>query len=425
MSRLTRRTFLLNTSALGLGLATGARAAAPSDRINVAVIGVRGRGHSLLRGFAAQKDVVVTHVCDVDEKVLQSRIPELEKATGTKATGVKDYRTLLDNKDVHAFVLGTPDHWHAIPTIQACQAGKDVYVEKPDGHNIVEGKTMVAAARKHQRMVQMGTQARSAPYLKEAAKFVADGGIGKVIFGKAWETAKQAPIPRVPDSEPPAGFDYDLWLGPAPMRPYNRYRVHGNWRWFFDTGAGDLGNDGVHRMDYCRWVMGITDFPQAVSCAGGKFYFDDAQEWPDTMLVTYEYPGKILVYEMRIWSEPRLHDHGEGAAIHGDKGWVLVHNSGWKAMDGEGKVIAQGSDRLGDEAHIRNFLDAVKSRKHEDLNQDIHSGHVSSVMCHAGNIAWRTGKKLRFDAKTETFDDAEANKYLGREYRKGYELPAV
>jgi predicted dehydrogenase len=425
MSRLSRRTFLLDSAALGVGLAGGLPLrAAPSDRINVAVIGVRGRGHSLLRGFAAQKDVTVTHVCDVDERVLASRIPELEKATGQKAAGVKDYRTLLGNKDVHAFVLGTPDHWHAIPTIQACQAGKDVYVEKPDGHNIVEGKTMVAAARKHQRMVQMGTQARSAPYLKEAAKFVAEGGVGKVIFGKAWETAKQAPVPRVADSEPPAGLDYDLWLGPAPQRPYNRYR-HGQWRWFFETGTGDLGNDGVHRMDYCRWVMGITEFPQAVSCAGGKFFFDDAQEWPDTMMVTYEYPGKILVYEMRIWSEPRLHDHGEGAAIYGDKGWVLVHNSGWKAMDGEGKTLAEGSDRLGDAGHIRNFLDAVKSRRHEDLNQDIASGHVSSVMCHAGNIAWRTGRKIRFDAKTETFDDAEANKYLGREYRKGYELPTV
>ncbi len=425
MSRLTRRTFLLNTSALGLGMAAGARAVAPSDRIRVAVAGVRGRGHGLLRGFAAQKDVVVTHVCDVDANVLKSRVPELEKATGQKAEPVKDYRTILDRKDVDALVLGTPDHWHAIPTIQACQAGKDVYVEKPDGHNIVEGKTMVAAARKHSRMVQMGTQARSAPYLKDAAKFVAEGGVGKVIFGKAWETAKQAPIPRSPDSEPPAGVDYDLWLGPAPMRPFNRYRFHGNWRWFFDTGTGDLGNDGVHRMDYCRWVMGITDFPEAVSCAGGKLYFDDAQEWPDTMMVTYEYPGKILVYEMRIWSEPRLHEHGEGAAIYGDKGWVLVHNSGWKAMDGDGKVLSEGSDRLGDAGHIRNFLDAIKSRRHQDLNQEIASGHVSSVMCHAGNIAWRTGKKLRFDAKTETFDDAEANKFLGREYRKGYELPQV
>ena len=322
-------------------------------------------------------------------------------------------------------MLGTPDHWHAIPTIHACQAGKDVYVEKPDGHNIVEGKTMVAAARKHARMVQLGTQSRSAPFLKDAVRFVADGSIGKVIYGKAWETAKQAPIPKVPDSEPPPGVDYDAWLGPAPLRPFNRYRFHGNWRWFFDYGSGDLGNDGVHRMDYCRWVMGITEFPQAISASGGKYFFDDAQEWPDTQIVTFDYPGKVLSYEMRIWSEPRLHDQGEGAAIYGDKGWVLVNNSSWKAFDGDAKLIGEGKDSKAQELHIRNFLDAIKSRRREDLNQEIAQGHVSSVMCHAGNIAWRTGKKVRFDPKTETFDDAEANKFLGREYRKGYELPAV
>jgi predicted dehydrogenase len=427
MHRSTRRTFLMNSAALGVGLASGisARAAAPSERINVAVVGIRGRGNSLLEGFRAQKDVSITWLGDIDEKVLAQRAASLEKSTGQKPRTAKDYRTILEDKDVHVLVLGTPDHWHAIPTIHACQAGKDVYVEKPDGHNILEGKAMVAASRKYERMVQMGTQARSAPFLKEAARFVEGGAIGKVIYGKAWETAKQAPIPRVPDSDPPPGVDYNLWLGPAPQRPFNRYRFHGNWRWFFDTGTGDLGNDGVHRMDYCRWVMGITDFPQAVSASGGKLFFDDAQEWPDTLIVNYEYPGKVLTYEMRIWSEPRLHDHGEGAVIYGDKGWVLVHNSGWKAYDGEGKVLAEGADRLGDGLHIRNFLDAVKSRRREDLNQEIAQGHVSSVMCHAGNIAWRTGKKLRFDAKTETFDDAEANKLLGREYRKGFELPQV
>jgi predicted dehydrogenase len=425
MSTLHRREFLAGASAAGLLWATGARAVPASERINVALIGFRGRGNSLLHGFAAQKDVRVTHLCDVDQGVLEKRAGELEKAGGGKAKLVRDYKTLLDDKDVHAIVLGTPDHWHALPTIHACMAEKDVYVEKPDGHNIVEGRTMVAAARKHARIVQMGTQARSAPYLKEAAKFVHSGAIGKVIYGKAWETAKQPPIPRVADGEPPAGVDYDLWLGPAPKRPFNRYRFHGHWRWFFDYGSGDLGNDGVHRMDYCRWVMGIEDFPTAVSASGGKFYFDDAQEWPDTLIATYEYPGKLLTYEMRIWSEPHLHDQSEGAAIYGDKGWVLVTNNSWKAFDGSNKVVAEGADRLSDGLHIRNFLDCMKSRKREDLAQEIASGHVSSVMCHAGNIAWRTGKKLRFDARTETFDDAEANRLLGREYRKGFELPAL
>ena len=424
MVPLTRRTFLLGSAALAVAPAS-ARAVAPSDRINVAVVGLRGRGNSLLETFAAQKDVAVTHLCDLDPKVLDQRAASLEKKTATKPHITKDYRTCLEDKELNAIVLGTPDHWHAIPTIQACQAGKDVYVEKPDGHNIIEGQRMVAAARKHERMVQLGTQTRSAPYLKEAIKFVADGGLGKVIFGRAWETAKQAPIPKVPDSDAPPGVDYNQWLGPAPLRPFNRYRYHGNWRWFFDYGAGDLGNDGVHRMDYCRALMGLNDFPQAVSASGGKYYFDDAQEWPDTQIVTFDWPGKVLLYEMRIWSGPRLFEQGEGAAVYGDEGWLIMHNTGWRATDRDGKVLAQGGDSKAQEIHVRNFLDAIRSRKREELNQEIFQGHVSSVMCHAGNIAWRTGKKLRFDPKTETFDDAEANKFLGREYRKGFELPTV
>jgi len=424
MKPISRREFL-GTSAGAFALASGAKAAPASERINVGVIGIRGRGNSLLRGFAAQKDVSVLYLCDIDESVLKGRAAELEKAGLPKPKLVKDYRKILDDKDVQAIVLGTPEHWHALPSIHGCQAEKDVYVEKPDAHNIIEGKTMVAAARRHSRIVQLGTQARSAPYLKDAAKFAQSGALGKILYGKSWETAKQHAIPRVADSEAPPGVDYDLWLGPAPKRPFNRYRFHGNWRWFFDYGTGDLGNDGVHRMDYCRWVMGITDYPQAVNSAGGKFYFDDAQEWPDTLLTTFEYPGKILTYEMRIWSEPRLHDAGEGAAIYGDKGWILVTNNSWKAFDGDGKVLAEGADRLSDTMHIRNFLDCMKSRKREDLAQEIEQGHVSSVMCHMGNIAWRTGKKLRFDPKTETFDDAEANKFLGREYRAGFELPKV
>jgi predicted dehydrogenase len=417
-----RRTFLAAGSSLALA---GALRASPNDKVHVAVMGLRGQGNSLLRTFAARQDVVITHLCDLDPQVLERRAGELEKATGAKPKLQKDYRAILDDPGTHALVVATPDHWHAIPTIHACQAGKDVYVEKPDGHNILEGKAMVAAARKHARMVQLGTQSRSAAFLKEAAKFIADGGIGKAITAKAWETAKQAPIPRVPDGEPPAGVDYDLWLGPAPKRPFNRYRFHGQWRWFFDYGSGDLGNDGVHRLDYARWLLGVEGHPTAVSASGGKFFFDDAQEWPDTLAVTYEYPGKLLQYEMRIWSEPRLHDQGEGAAVYGDKGWVLASNSAWKAFDGEGKVIGQGGDKGALPAHVENFIAAVKSRKRESLNQEIAQGHVSSVLCHAGNVAWRTGKKLRFDAASETFDDAEANKLLGREFRAGYELPKV
>lgn len=435
MSDLSRRRFLGDSATLGLGLAAGvgtfdqvaAKPVAANDKIGVAVIGVRGQGGALLHGFAAQKDVAITHICDLDESVRARRGKEVEDKHNQAPKLIKDYRALLEDKSVDVFVIGTPDHWHALPTIHGCLAGKDVYVEKPDGHNIVEGKTMVAAARKKDHIVQMGTQARSAPDLMEAVKYVQAGNLGKVIYGRAWETDRQGDIGKPADSEPPAGVDYDLWLGAAPARPFNKNRFHGSWRWFFDYGCGDLGNDGVHRLDFCRWALGIggLEQPTTISAAGGKYFFDDAQEWPDTQMVTYEYPNKILTYEMRIWSRPRLFECTEGAAIYGDNGWLLISNTGWKHFDAKGQVVKEMGGRSPLGLHIRNFLDAVRSRKRDTLNQEIAQGHVSSVLCHAGNIAWRTGKKLKLDPKTETFDDAEANKLLGREARKGYELPKV
>jgi predicted dehydrogenase len=430
MTHLHRRQFLRTSALAGLGLAAGVspssgRRVAASDKIHVACIGVRGQGGRLLHTFAGQPDVVITHICDIDESVRGRRGKEIEEKTKSMPKLIDDYRTVLDDPSIDVFVVGTPDHWHALPTIHGCLHKKDVYVEKPDGHNVNEGKAMAAAAHKYGRVVQMGTQARSSAGMREAAEYVASGALGKVIVGKAWETARQGAVSRLPDGKVPPGVNYDLWLGAAPKRPFNRRRFHSSWRWFFDYGTGDLGNDGVHRLDYCRWVMGVTTLPEKVSAAGGKFFFDDAQEWPDTLQVTYEYPGKILTYEMRIWSRPRLHGAAEGAAVYGENGWVLLTNAGWQAFDGAGKVVKEGKngDPLG--THVRNFLDAVRSRKPESLNQPIAQGHVSSILCHAGNIAWRTGKKLRLDPRTESFDDAEANKYLTREYRKGFELPKV
>ncbi len=399
-----------------------------SEKLQVACIGVRGRGGGLLRDFARQQDVQVTHICDIDKGVLQRQADATEKESGHRPRQVVDYRTIVDDESIDAFVIGTPDHWHALPTIHACQAGKDVYVEKPDGHNILEGRAMVAAARKHKRMVQLGTQARSAPWLAEAAEYVRSGAIGKVVFGRAWETDGKRVVKAVPDSDPPEGVDYDLWLGPAPERPFNQNRFHSSWRWFFDYGEGDLGNDGVHRIDYCRMVMGIETMPKRVSCMGGKLVVpDDDQEWPDTQLATYDFGGQIITYEMRIGTRPALLGSTEGAAVYGENGWVLITNRGWKAYDAGDKLVKEGGDGLGSAGllHIRNFIDATRSRRWQDLNQDIYQGHVSSVLCHAANIAWRTGKTLNFDAESETFDDAEANKLLGRTYRKGFELPEV
>lgn len=427
MSNISRRGFFQKSTVLGVGLTAGfsRRALAVNDKISVACIGVRGRGNSVMRSFAAEPDCEITHICDVRQSVRQQRGAQVKEKTGYMPRLVNDYRTLLNNPTIDVFMVATPDHWHALLTIDGCLAGKDVYVEKPASHNIVEGATAVAAARKRDCMVQMGTQIRSAAFLREAADYVKSGALGKVIHGKAWETGRSGEVHLEPDSDPPGGLDYEIWQGPTPERRYNRSIVGGAWRWLFDYGTGDLGNDGVHRIDYCRHVMGLEEMPQAICCSGGKFFFEDDQQWPDTMFVNYEYPAAVLQYEMRLWSRPKLFGATEGAVVYGENGWMLLTNRSWKAYDGDGKLVKQGGGDLGQQAHIRNFLDAVRSRKRESLNQEIYSGHVSTVMCHAGNISWRTGKKLRLDARTERFDDSEANQYLGREHRKGFELPAI
>jgi predicted dehydrogenase len=425
-SSFTRRAFLKTTgAAAAAATAPSLIAANPNGKIGIACIGVRGRGNSVMRSFMAEPDCEITHICDIREAVLAQRGAEVKEKTGRMPKLVKNYRDLLDDPTCDAFMVATPDHWHALLTIEGCLAGKDVYVEKPASHNIQEGRVAVAAARKRDRMVQVGTQIRSAPFLKEAREYVLAGGLGRVVSGKAWETEATRPVHLVADGTPPPGIDYDMWQGPAPERAYNHSIVEREWRWMFNYGTGDLGNDGVHRIDYCRYVMGLDTFPTAISASGGKLYFDDDQQWPDTQFVTYDYPKHILQYEMRLWSKPKLHGAGEGAVIYGDNGWMLVTNTSWKAFDGDDKLVKEGKSDVGQQAHVRNFLDAIKSRKRDSLNQEIYSGHVSTAMCHAGNIAWRTGKKLRFNAETETFDDKEANALLGREHRKGFELPKI
>ena len=400
-------------------------------------MGVRGRGGSVLSTFAGLSDVEVRYVCDIDDAALAAGLNRVEQKTGRKPDGIKDFRRAIDDKSIDAFVIGTPDHWHALPTIYACQAGKDVYVEKPDGHNILEGRTMVAAAKKYGRIVQLGTQSRSGQHFLSVIDYLKTGALGKVRFAKAWESARQGSIGRPPDSDPPKGVDYEMWLGPAPLRPFNRARFHGNWRWFFDYGTGDLGNDGVHRLDYARWALGaalsaegqtLPDLPRAVSAHGGKYYFDDAQEWPDTMMVTYDYePGCLLTYEMRVWNAYPFEGESEGAAIHGDGGYVTIGNSRWRAFDAKGKLIKEEPGGYNNDIpHARNFLDCLRSRQKPSADLET-VGHPSSLLCHIGNAAWRAGRTLRFDPTTYTFkNDAEANQYLTRaEYRKPWLLPKI
>ena len=431
-----RRDFLQAAAVAGLST-RAARGAirSPNDRISVCVMGLRGRGGSLLSTFASLPEVDVIYVCDIDERVLQSRAENLADKTGRRPQRIKDYRKALDDKMVDALVIGTPDHWHALPTIHACQAGKDVYVEKPDSHNIMEGRTMVAAVRKYGRVVQLGTQGRSGEMQCSAMEYIAAGHLGKVRFAKAWESSRQGNIGHPPDSDPPPGVDYDMWLGPAPKRPFNIRRFHGSWRWFFDYGTGDLGNDGVHLLDFARWGLetavaaegkDISSIPRAVSSHGGKYYFDDAQEWPDTLMVTYDFSGYLLTYELRIWSPYAMHGEAEGAAIYGDNGYVTLSHDRWRAFDSKGKQLSEQTGDFNNAGHAQDFVDCMRTRTRPVADLET-VGHPSSLLCHLGNAAWRAGRTLHFDAEEYTFvGDEDASQYLTRpEYRKPWVLPAI
>jgi len=437
-----RRKFIAQSTsaAAAVALAHGASAkeksAGPNDRIAIAAMGVRGRGGRVLATFASRSDVDVKYVCDVDTGVLAKRTAETEESTGRRPQDIKDFRRALEDDGIDALVVGTPEHWHAIPTIQACQAGKDVYVEKPDSHNILESRTMVEAQRKYKRVIQLGTQSRSGQHFKDAIEYIKGGNIGRALFAKAWESARQGSIGKPADSQPPAGVDYDLWLGPAPKRPFNVRRFHGHWRWFFDYGTGDLGNDGVHRLDVARWALEsaiaaagdkpLPAHPLAVSAHGAKCYFDDLQEWPDNLMVTYDYgDGRVITYEMRIWTPYRLEGQTEGALVYGDKGYVILGNSGWQAFGPRNEPIKRSSGSYNnDAAHVEDFLACMASR--EKPVADLETiGHASSMMCHLGCAAWKAGRTLRLDPKSYTFEsDADANQYLTRpEYRKPWVLP--
>jgi predicted dehydrogenase len=438
-----RRQFLSRSSQVALGAAAASAAlaqisqakAAPNDRVVVCVAGVRGRGNGLLHTFASLPQVDVKYVCDLDESVLGSRTEQITKVIGRKPHMIKDFRQALDDKQVDALMLGTPDHWHAIPTIMACQAGKDVYVEKPDGHNAIEGKTMVEVAKRHGRVVQLGTQARSGLHVASLLDYLQKGNIGKAVFAKAWESSRQANIGHPADSSPPPGVDYDFWLGPAPARPFNRNRFHSHWRWFFDYGTGDLGNDGVHRLDLARMALQAATegrgekplgFPKTITAVGGKYYFDDAQEWPDTLMVNYDFGGRMLTYEMRIWSAYPMEGEPEGAGVFGDEGYVIIGNGRWRALDRRGKLVREEQASYNDRGHAQNFIDCMHTRAKPAADLET-VGHPSSLLCHLGNCAWRAGRTLTFDRETYTFvGDEDANQYLTRpEYRKPWVLEDI
>ncbi len=419
-----RRTFL--GAAAGAGLASSqSRAVTASDKVSIGMVGVGGRGRGLLGTFSSLPDVNVSYLCDADQASLERASKILERAGKAVPQTTNDMRRVFDSKDVDAVVVATPDHWHAPATILACDAGKDVYVEKPASHNVREGRLMVDAARRNARIVQVGTQSRSRPSSRKAIEIALSGDLGEILMAKAWNVQLRDNIGRKPNSPVPKGVDYDAWLGPAPWIPFNENRFHYKWHWHWHFGTGDAGNDGAHQIDIARWALGV-DYPQTASGMGGKIFFDDDQQTPDTMNVTFRYGRKALIWEMRIWNPYGMDGQENGVAIYGTDASIQVgrwdRRWGYKLFDGKGQLVEHNDADDESDDHMRNFVDCIRSR--ELPNGDISIGHLSAIHCHLANIVSRTGRNLSFDQETETIvGDPHANLYVKRAYRTHWSTP--
>ena len=424
MSDVNRRTFLASAGAgaAALAIGKGARAAGPNDRLNVAVIGIRGRGKSHIEAFSGHKDTAIVALCDIDTREFDGAAKRIEKKSGKAPETVQDLRRLMDDKNIDIISIATPNHWHALAAVWACQAGKDVYVEKPVSHNVSEGRRIVEASRKYDRIVQAGTQSRSSEGVAEAVEFLRSGKLGPIFMARALCFKPRGSIGHKADAPVPEGVDYNLWLGPAPERPFNPNRFHYEWHWNWDYGNGDLGNQGIHQMDVARWGLGKDTLPTLIESSGGRYGYEDDGETPNTQVATFKYDDSELVFEVR--GLPTNDEKGIkiGNLFYGPEGYLAINGSSWASYMGHTGEPGPKGGGGGD--HFGNFVKAVQSRKREDQNGEILEGHLSSALCHLGNISYRLGRSVTLDPKTETFGgDSEANAMLTREYRAPFIVP--
>ncbi len=428
-----------------------------NDRVRVAVCGVHGRGMDHVAGFHGLKNAEVAALCDVDENILAQRLAEIDKKGIPKPRTFVDVRKLLDDKSIDAISVATPNHWHALMGIWACQAGKDAYIEKPCCHNLWEGKQLVRAAEKYNRIVQHGTQIRSAPALQEAVRRMREGLLGEVYMARGLCFKWRNTIGRAPEQPVPKDVHYDMWTGPAKLLPFTRNHFHYNWHWIWNYGNGDLGNQGVHQVDVARWGLGVK-FPNRVSAVGGHFMFDDDQETPNTLNCAFEYDmpdgkHKLLEMEVRHWITNREAGIGSEAfgqpqgpipttgmgAIQGDRntiGNIFYGAKGYLATGDEdlcafqtwmGEKQEPGPRQQAAGDHYANFIDCVKSRKKEDLHAPIEEGYISAGLVHLANASYRLRRSLKFDPESQmVIGDEEANILLrdgDRGYRPSYQVP--
>ena len=444
----SRRKFIKNVAASSAALAIGGVASGMSaksyrnimganERINVAMIGVNSRGKSMSGTFAGQKNAHVACICDVDERAIPKAIKaamEVNPANTPKSE--KDCRKVLEDKSIDAIYIATPDHWHAPLTIMGCQAGKHVYVEKPVSHNPHEGELAVAAARKYDRVVQMGAQRRSAPILTQGIEKLHAGIIGRVYMAKTWYTNARKSTFLTPGTVP-TWLDYDLWQGPAPRMPYKDGLIHYNWHWFWHWGTGEALNNGTHEVDVARWGLGV-DFPTRVTSVGGRYHFKDDWETPDTQIVSMDYPGRVsLVWESRSSNGRKIEGADRGIIFYGENGSLDTGNDSYKVYEMNGKLITEvksesdeannlqgrnlaSPNLIMDSLHVADFLDAIKNNRRP--NCDVETGYKSVMAMQLGNISWRVGRDLHLDPKNgHIINDPEAQKLWSRTYEKGWE----
>ena len=446
----TRREFLRLSGSLAMSVpavtarATAAAPSSPNSRIRVAVVGLNRRGAQHIRCFhnLYKENVEVAALCDVDESVLAKGVRLYEQLSGKRVKTYTDTRELLDEDLIDVVSLVTPNHWHALGTIWACQAGKDVLIEKPASYNIFEGRKMIEVARKYDRIVQHGTQSRSNPMMQEGVQKLREGVIGEVYRARAVVFKWRDSIGRIKEEPVPPGVNYDHWIGPAPKKPFARQRFHAHWHFLWDYGNGEIGNQAVHQLDIMRWGLGLDTHPTRVQAMGGNYVHDDDQETPNNLVGAFQYEGRKLLaeFDLRPWMSnfeagigdiypSRGHNNLVGVIFYGSEGYMVMPGyTCYYTFLGRKRTPGPKGETTGDlmanQDHFDNFIRAVRSRKVSDLSADISEGHLSSALSHLANISYRTGRTLRFDPKTETFPgDPEANWLLRREYRAPYILP--
>jgi predicted dehydrogenase len=421
----SRRTFLTAAAAVSAsGVAASAFAASHSRGADKVVVGVMGlsRGSALAEIFSSLPDVEVRYVCDADSKRTDTFHSSFAPKQSYDVKAVTDFRRILDDPEVDLLICAAPNHWHAPASILACSAGKHVYVEKPCSHNPREGELLIEAARKNKRCVQMGNQRRSGDKITEAMKLLHEGRLGRVYYSRSWYAANRGPIGTGTSADVPTGIDYELWQGPAPRQPFTSNRLHYNWHWVWHYGNGELGNNGIHSIDLSRWGLQV-DYPTRVVSSGGRYVFDDDQQTADTHVVSFEFPGeKQIIWECLSCNRYGLDGSGFGATFHGDKGTLKLSEWGYKIFDEKGKETTDVAGTDATKAHIENFIAAVRANDPAMLHSEIEEGHKSTLLCHLGNIALRTGDSLKCDASNgHILNSDEGRKLWARDYEPGWE----